>query len=116
MTDTPTGTVQHLTPEGMHRNPAYSQAVIVSGPARTIYIGGQNAVDATGNIVGNEQGQKLNEIYPSRYPTQTSVAGKTREQVKAELAEAIRTGDIVASGDRGQKLYELFPNQYSRFN
>ena len=70
----------------------------------------------TGNIVGNEQGQKLNEIYPSRYPAQTSVAGKTREQVKAELAEAIRTGDIVASGDRGQKLNELFPNQYSRFN
>ncbi len=38
--------------------------------------------------------------------------GKTREQVKAELAEALRTGDIVAGGDSGMKLNELFPNRY----
>lgn len=44
--------VDFLNPEGMHRNPAYSQAVSVSGPAKTVYIGGQNAVDAAGNIVG----------------------------------------------------------------
>ena len=49
----------------------------------------------TGNIIGNEQGQKLNEIYPGRYPAQAATAGKTREQVKAELAEAVRTGNIV---------------------
>ena len=44
--------IQFLNPEGLHTNPAYSQAVSVSGPAKTIYIGGQNAVDAAGNIVG----------------------------------------------------------------
>ncbi len=44
--------VLHLNPEGMHSNPAYTQAVVVSGPAKTIYIGMQNAVDAAGNIVG----------------------------------------------------------------
>ena len=38
-------------------------------------------------------------------------APKTREQVKAELAEAIRTGDI-SYGESGQKLNELFPHQY----
>jgi enamine deaminase RidA (YjgF/YER057c/UK114 family) len=46
------GTVQHLNPAGLHKNPAYTQAVVVSGHATTIYIGGQNAVDASGNIVG----------------------------------------------------------------
>jgi enamine deaminase RidA (YjgF/YER057c/UK114 family) len=44
--------VQHLNPEGMHRNPAFSQAVVVEGAARTIYVGGQNAVAADGTIVG----------------------------------------------------------------
>lgn len=43
---------QFLNPTGMHTNPAYSQVVSVSGPARTVYVGGQNAVDAEGNIVG----------------------------------------------------------------
>ncbi|MCE7984433.1 MAG: RidA family protein [Caldilinea sp. CFX5] len=46
------GTVQHLNPDGLHKNPAFSQVVAVGGHVRTIYIGGQNAVDATGQIVG----------------------------------------------------------------
>ncbi len=46
------GQVSYLNPEGLHRNPAYSQAVAVTGNVRTVYVGGQNAVDASGNIVG----------------------------------------------------------------
>src|SRR5471032_2757016 len=37
---------------------------------------------------------------------------KTREQVKAEWAEAVRTGDVVAPGDTGLKLNELYPQRY----
>jgi enamine deaminase RidA (YjgF/YER057c/UK114 family) len=36
----------------MHRNPAYSQVVVTTGNVRTVYVGGQNAVDASGAIVG----------------------------------------------------------------
>jgi enamine deaminase RidA (YjgF/YER057c/UK114 family) len=46
------GNVQHLNPVGLHKNPAYTQVVVVNGNATTIYVGGQNAVDASGNIVG----------------------------------------------------------------
>lgn len=46
------GNVQHLNPAGLHKNPAYTQAVVVSGNTTTTYVGGQNAVDASGNIVG----------------------------------------------------------------
>jgi hypothetical protein len=41
-----------------------------------------------------------------------SVSGKTRAQVKAELADAIRTGDIYAGGETAVKLNELFPDRY----
>ena len=44
--------VRHINPEGLHRSPAFSQAVVVEQPAKTIYIGGQNGVDADGKIVG----------------------------------------------------------------
>lgn len=44
--------VTHLNPDGLHNSPAYSQGVVVTGPARTVYVGGQNAVDARGNVVG----------------------------------------------------------------
>src|SRR5579859_880216 len=46
------GEVTHLNPETLHKNPAFTQVITVTGPARTIYIGGQDAVDAQGNIVG----------------------------------------------------------------
>jgi enamine deaminase RidA (YjgF/YER057c/UK114 family) len=46
------GRVRHLNPEGLHRNPAYSQAVVVSGNVKTVYVGGQNGVDASGSVVG----------------------------------------------------------------
>ena len=44
--------VRHINPDGMHRSPAFSQAVVVEQPAKTIYIGGQNGVGADGKVVG----------------------------------------------------------------
>lgn len=46
------GTVEYLNPAGLHKNPAFTNVIVVSGAAKTIYIGGQDAVDAAGNIVG----------------------------------------------------------------
>lgn len=48
------GKVQHHDPEDLHRNPGYSQAVAVTGNVTTIYVGGQNAVDASGTLVGKD--------------------------------------------------------------
>jgi Skp family chaperone for outer membrane proteins len=38
--------------------------------------------------------------------------GKTRDQVKAELLEAVRTGDIVGSDHSALKLNQLYPQHY----
>lgn len=46
------GPVEFLNPAGLNRNPAFSNVAMVSGSVRTIYIGGQDAVDAEGTIVG----------------------------------------------------------------
>lgn len=40
--------------------------------------------------------------------------GLTREQVKRELAEAIRTGDISPPGDSGLTLKQLYPDRYPK--
>jgi enamine deaminase RidA (YjgF/YER057c/UK114 family) len=44
--------VQHINPDTLSKNPAFTNVVVVTGAAKTIYIGGQDAVDANGNIVG----------------------------------------------------------------
>ena len=46
------GAVQYLNPETLPKNPAFTQVVVATGPVKTVYIGMQNAVDASRNIVG----------------------------------------------------------------
>jgi enamine deaminase RidA (YjgF/YER057c/UK114 family) len=44
--------VQHLNPETLHSNPVFTQAILVPSGARTLLIGGQNAVNRQGEVVG----------------------------------------------------------------
>jgi enamine deaminase RidA (YjgF/YER057c/UK114 family) len=46
------GKIQYINPEGLTKNPAFSQVVTTQGNGKTIYIGGQDAVNAKGEIVG----------------------------------------------------------------
>jgi enamine deaminase RidA (YjgF/YER057c/UK114 family) len=46
------GKVEFLNPDGLNRNPAFSNVAVVSGPVRTVYVGGQDAIDSDGTIVG----------------------------------------------------------------
>lgn len=43
--------VQYLNPPGLLHSPAFSQAVVVEHPARTVYLGGQNGVDPSRTVV-----------------------------------------------------------------
>jgi enamine deaminase RidA (YjgF/YER057c/UK114 family) len=45
-------TIERLRPEGLVQSPAFSHVAIVPPGATTIYVGGQNAVDAGGALVG----------------------------------------------------------------
>jgi enamine deaminase RidA (YjgF/YER057c/UK114 family) len=60
-----------LRPEGLFASPAFSHVAIVPPGATTVYVGGQNAVDQNGELVGG-----------------TDVAAQTR-QVMANLETAL---------------------------
>jgi enamine deaminase RidA (YjgF/YER057c/UK114 family) len=64
--------VEHLNPDGLHRNPAFSQVVTVEGAGRTIYVGGQNAVDVSGAIVGDAVGAQTRQALRN---VETALAG-----------------------------------------
>ncbi len=44
--------VEYINPDGLNKNPAFSNVIVVSGHTKTVYIGGQDALDASGQIVG----------------------------------------------------------------
>jgi enamine deaminase RidA (YjgF/YER057c/UK114 family) len=43
-----------LRPEGLVRSPAFTHVAVVPPDATTVYVGGQNAVDADGALVGGD--------------------------------------------------------------
>jgi enamine deaminase RidA (YjgF/YER057c/UK114 family) len=45
--------IEHHNPDTLHRNPAFTQVVTVSGADALVFVGGQNGVDAAGKIVGD---------------------------------------------------------------
>lgn len=45
-------TIERINPAGMHANPAFSQGIVVPANRRLLFIGGQNAVNARGEVVG----------------------------------------------------------------
>jgi enamine deaminase RidA (YjgF/YER057c/UK114 family) len=44
--------VHYINPETLNKNPAFTNVIVVSGSVKTIYVGGQDSVDASGTIVG----------------------------------------------------------------
>jgi hypothetical protein len=44
--------IEHINPEGLSKNPAFSQIITTQGNGKTIYIGGQDAVNSNGEIIG----------------------------------------------------------------
>jgi enamine deaminase RidA (YjgF/YER057c/UK114 family) len=55
-------TTRHINPDGLHHSPAFSQAVVVEKPTKTIYIGGQNGVGVDGKVVGPTVGEQTGQV------------------------------------------------------
>lgn len=81
MTTSADGRVEHINPEGLSKNPAFTQVVTVTGPAKTIYIGGQDAVDASGAIVGKGDIKLQVEQVLKNLQTALSASGAELEHI-----------------------------------
>jgi enamine deaminase RidA (YjgF/YER057c/UK114 family) len=47
-----TGSVRYINPDSLNKNPAFTNVVVVEGNVKTVHIGGQDAVNASGEIIG----------------------------------------------------------------
>jgi enamine deaminase RidA (YjgF/YER057c/UK114 family) len=46
------GEVKYINPDSLSKNPAFTNVVTVTGLVKTVYVGGQDAVDPSGAIIG----------------------------------------------------------------
>ena len=78
---TQTGQVQYLNPETLNHNPAFTHVVVISGTVKTIYVGGQDAVDASGNIIGKGDLKAQTEQVLKNLQTALAAGGAQVEQI-----------------------------------
>ena len=93
--------VNYINPSGLHKNPAYTNVVTVTGPAKTIYIGGQNAVDMSGAIIGKGDFKKQTEQILTNIQIALAAAG-------AQLQHVIKWNLYVVQGQSLQEGFEVF--------
>jgi len=78
--------IKHINPENMAKPRGYSHAISVSGNHRTIYIGGQNAIDENGKLVGKKNlRQQTEQILTNIDKIMRSVGGNLENVVKFNI-------------------------------
>ncbi|MEU2039091.1 RidA family protein [Nocardia niwae] len=86
----------HINPETLHSNPAFTQVVRVSSAADTIYVGGQNGVDATGRVVGPGVAEQARQAL-ANLRTCLAAAGASIEHV-VKWTILVREGESMQDG------------------
>jgi enamine deaminase RidA (YjgF/YER057c/UK114 family) len=101
------GSVRHLNPDGLIKNPAFTNVVVVTGPAKTVYVGGQDAVDASGAIIGQGDIKAQTEQIFKNLQTALAAAGATLEHV-------IKWNVYMVQGQPLQPAFEVFQQVWGR--
>lgn len=107
MTTSKNGQVQHVNPDALSKNPAFTNVISVTGNVKTIYIGGQDAVDASGTIVGKGNIKQQTEQVFSNLQAALKAGG-------AELENIIKWNIYIVQGQPIQPAFEVFQNVWGR--
>ena len=101
------GRVEHLHPDQLPRNPAFTNVVAVSGSNKTVYVGGQNAVTAAGEIVGKgDIGAQTEQVFRN-LEAALGAAG-------ARLEHVVKWNILVVEGQPLQPAFEVFQRVWGR--
>jgi len=95
------GEVQYINPDSLPKNPAFTNVVTVTGPVKTVYVGGQDAVDASGAIVGKGDLKAQTEQILKNIQAALAAGGAKPEHV-------VKWNIYVVQGQSLQEGFEAF--------
>jgi enamine deaminase RidA (YjgF/YER057c/UK114 family) len=98
---TPTAQVQHINPDALNKNPAFTNVVVVTGSVKTVYVGGQDAVDESGAIVGKGDLEAQTEQILKNIQVALAAGG-------AQLEHVIKWNLYVVEGQSLQAGFAVF--------
>jgi enamine deaminase RidA (YjgF/YER057c/UK114 family) len=95
--------ITRLNPDTMHKNPAFSQAAVISSDMQIVYVGGQNAVNAEGKIVGKDIGTQTEQAL-TNVKLALEAAGATFDDVFKMTIYFVQGQDVQAGFAASQKI------------
>jgi len=103
--------ITHINPDSLHKNPAFSQAVVAEG-GKTIYIGGQNGILPDGKLAGDTLGAQTEQAYKNMLEILKSV-GASQANVVKQTVYVVKGQDIREGFAATQKAWGNFPTALS---
>ena len=104
------GEVEYLNPEGLHKNPAFSQVAVASGNVKTVYVGGQNAVDAAGQLVAKGDLRQQTAKAIANVETALNAAGAKLEHVVKWNVHIVQGQPLLEGAKVFQQAWGTRPN------
>jgi enamine deaminase RidA (YjgF/YER057c/UK114 family) len=89
--------IQLLRPEGLFASPAFSQVAVVPPGATMVYVGGQNAVDQNGELVGGTDAAAQTRQVMANLATALAAAGAGIEHLVSVLVVLVEGVDVQAA-------------------
>lgn len=99
--------INYINPNNMAKPRGYSHAISVSGNHKTIYIGGQNAIDENGNLVGKDNFKEQTE------QVLTNIE-KILEKSGAKLENIVKFNIHILQGQNPQEGFQVFQQKYGQ--
>lgn len=97
--------VEHINPEGLFIPQGFTQVITVSGPHKTIYVGGQDSVDERGETVGKGSLKDQTEQTLSNIERALGAAG-------AQLENVVKWNVYIVQGQDPQAGFEVFRRRW----
>ena len=93
--------VRYTNPDGLPKSDAFTNVIVVTGLLRTVYVGGQDAINASGAVVG--KGDIRTQAQQVLDNLQTALVAS-----EASLEHVIKWNVYVVEGQPPQPAFELF--------
>ena len=93
--------VRYINPDGLPKSDAFTNVIVVTGLLRTVYVRGQDAINASGAVVGKGDIRTQAQQVLDNLQTALVASG-------ASLEHVIKWNVYVVEGQPPQPAFELF--------
>ncbi len=95
--------LKYFNPEGLFKNPAFSQIVTTQGSGKTIYIGGQNSVNSHGEMIGKGDIAEQTTQIMKNIQTALTACGATYDNLVKLTIHIVQGQDLIRGFQASQK-------------